>query len=146
MDNCWSGYCGFIFGGGFMTLIIGGAYQGKTEFAVNTFGFTASEISDGFDKIEALLSAKCIRNFENFVFATAEKGKDPIDETTNVLLKNPDVVIIMNEIGGGIIPIEKAERKKREAAGRTGCMLAEKAETVVRLVCGIPTVLKGKLE
>lgn len=129
-----------------MTLIIGGAYQGKTEFAVNTFGFLESEISDGCDKIETLLSAKCIRNFENFVFTVAEKDKDPIDETAKILSRNPDVVIIMNEVGGGIIPIEKAERKKREAAGRIGCMLAEKAETVVRLVCGIPTVLKGKLE
>lgn len=129
-----------------MTLIVGGAYQGKTEFSVKQFGFAESEISDGSDKIKTLLSAKCIRNFENFIFEITENGEDPIEKTAAILSQNPEVVIIMNEVGGGIIPIEKIERKKREAAGRTGCMLAEKAETVVRLVCGIPTVLKGKLQ
>lgn len=128
-----------------MTFIIGGAYQGKTEFAINNFGFSESEIADGSDKFEMLLSAKCVCNFENFIFDVTEKDGDPINETAMLLSKNPDIVIIMNEVGSGIIPIERAERKKREAAGRTGCMLAEKAETVVRLVCGIPTVLKGKL-
>ncbi len=129
-----------------MTLIIGGAYQGKSEFAAKQFEFADNEVADGSDKIEKLLSAKCIRNFENFIFAVMENGGDPINEAAIILSQNPAVVIIMNEVGGGIVPIEKKERKKREAAGRTGCMLAENAETVVRLVCGIPIILKGKLQ
>mgnify|MGYP001625006053 CR=1 FL=1 len=35
------------------------------------------------------------------------------------------------------------ERAAREAAGRLSCLLAERAETVIRVFCGIPTVLKG---
>ena len=128
-----------------MTFITGGAYQGKTEFAINNFGFSESEIAEGSAEIEILLSAKCIRNFENFVYAVTESGKNAVTAAEAILSQNPDVVIIMNEVGGGIIPLERSERKKREAAGQTGCMLAEKAETVVRLICGIPTVLKGKL-
>ncbi len=128
-----------------MTFITGGAYQGKTEFAINNFGFSESEIAEGSAEIEILLSAKCIRNFENFVYAVMESGRNAVTAAEAILSQNPDVVIIMNEVGGGIIPLERSERKKREAAGQTGCMLAEKAETAVRLVCGIPTVLKGKL-
>lgn len=128
-----------------MTFITGGAYQGKTEFAIDNFGFSESEIAEGSDEIEILLSAKCIRNFENFVYAVTESAGNAVTAAEAILSKNPDVVIIMNEVGGGIIPLEKSERKKREAVGQTGCMLAEKAEMAVRLVCGIPTVLKGKL-
>ena len=33
----------------------------------------------------------------------------------------------------------------REAAGRLACLLAARAECVVQMFCGIPTVLKGEL-
>ena len=50
----------------------------------------------------------------------------------------------MNEIGCGIIPLEKSERKWREITGRAGCIIAERAETVYRVCCGIATVIKGE--
>ena len=37
------------------------------------------------------------------------------------------------------------ERAAREAAGRLACLLAARADCVVQLFCGIPTVLKGEL-
>lgn len=129
-----------------MILITGGAYQGKTEFAVKNFGISESEIADGADNIETLLSAKCISHFDNFVFEAVQNGSDPLAGTARILAENPDVIILMTETGSGIIPIEKAERIKREAAGKAGCLLAEKADTVIRLTCGIPQILKGKLQ
>jgi len=54
-------------------------------------------------------------------------------------------IVIATEIGGGLIPIDPKEREKREAAGRLACMLAEKADTVVRVSCGLGQVLKGAL-
>ena len=36
-------------------------------------------------------------------------------------------------------------RAAREAAGRLSCLLAERADTVVRVCCGLPQVLKGEL-
>ncbi len=54
-------------------------------------------------------------------------------------------IVIASETGGGIVPIDPAERKAREAAGRLSCLLARRAETVVRVVCGLPQVLKGEL-
>ena len=54
-------------------------------------------------------------------------------------------IVISSETGGGIVPIDPAERKAREAAGRLSCLLAQRAETVVRVVCGLPQVLKGEL-
>ena len=54
-------------------------------------------------------------------------------------------IVIASEIGGGIVPIDPAERKAREAAGRLSCLLSQRAETVVRVCCGLPQVLKGEL-
>ena len=54
-------------------------------------------------------------------------------------------VVIATEVGGGIVPVDPEERAARERAGRLNCLLAERAETVVRVFCGIPMVLKGKL-
>ena len=54
-------------------------------------------------------------------------------------------VVISTEPGGGVVPADPQERAAREAAGRLNCLLALGAETVVRVFCGIPTVLKGAL-
>ena len=38
---------------------------------------------------------------------------------------------------------EALGRAAREAAGRLGCLLAQRADAVVRVFCGIPVYLKG---
>ena len=55
-------------------------------------------------------------------------------------------IVIATEIGGGLIPMDPTERMKREAAGRLSCLLAERADTVVRVCCGLPQFLKGELK
>lgn len=54
-------------------------------------------------------------------------------------------VVIATEVGGGVVPVEPEARETREAAGRLSCLLAERADTVVRVFCGLPLVLKGTL-
>ena len=52
---------------------------------------------------------------------------------------------IATEVGGGVVPVDAEQRHHREQAGRLACLLAQRADTVVRVCCGIPQVLKGKL-
>ena len=54
-------------------------------------------------------------------------------------------VVTATEVGGGIVPIDPAERTRREAAGRLACLLAARADCVVQMFCGLPTILKGEL-
>ncbi len=54
-------------------------------------------------------------------------------------------VVIATEIGGGIVPVDRKERHDREAAGRLACLLAERADTVLRICCGLPQLLKGSM-
>lgn len=60
-------------------------------------------------------------------------------------LANQYKVVISTEVGGGVVPVDPVERSAREAAGRLACLLAERADTVVRLFCGLPMALKGEL-
>lgn len=55
---------------------------------------------------------------------------------------HPDAVIAANEIGSGIVPINPAERAWREAAGRGLCVIAQRADQVIRAVCGIGVRIK----
>ena len=126
-----------------MILITGGAYQGKTEYAKAHFQF---EITDGAvcdDK--AAKTSKILKNYHILVRRLTESGMDAERFTRELCTVNPDCVVLINEVGSGIIPLEKSERIWRETVGRAGCILAENADSVIRLVCGIPTALKGEL-
>ena len=60
------------------------------------------------------------------------------------LFKRSKHSIILTEEGGGLVPVEADRRAAREAAGRLSCLLAARAERVVRVFCGLPLVLKGE--
>ena len=53
--------------------------------------------------------------------------------------------VTASEVGGGVVPLDPNEREARERAGRLACLLAERADTVMRVFCGIPRVLKGEI-
>ena len=47
------------------------------------------------------------------------------------------------EIGSGIVPLEKEDRIYRETVGRMLCRAVKKADRVERIACGIGQCLKG---
>ena len=53
------------------------------------------------------------------------------------------LILVANEVGLGIVPDTPLARAYRDAAGRLNCRVAEKADTVVLTVCGIPVLIKG---
>ena len=55
---------------------------------------------------------------------------------------NPDRILVTDEIGYGIVPMDPFEREYREETGRICCLLAEKSEEIWRVCCGIGTRLK----
>ena len=79
------------------------------------------------------------------VQALAEKAGSPAELEALADRLAGFCVVTASETGCGVIPAERAEREKREKAGRLCCMLAERASAVVHMCCGIPSVLKGNL-
>ena len=59
-----------------------------------------------------------------------------------LLERNPQVCILTNEVGYGVVPVEAFDRKYREMVGRVCEQLAARSEEVHRVVCGIGMVIK----
>lgn len=113
-----------------MILIIGGENSGKRTYA-RGLGYADEQMAD------AVIDEKPVLfHLENLV----SKDWEHAEALLEPLLKKE--VVICNEVGSGVIPAERNLRKSREAAGRLCILLAQRASSVVRLVCGIPTVLK----
>ena len=124
-----------------MILVTGGAFQGKTEFVKKRFGLSDSDIKDcGSCDIPELENARCIKHYELAVKRLVSEGRDPLKFTEELDCD----IILLDETGSGIIPLEKSERIWREYTGRCGCIAARRAEKVYRLCCGIPALIKGE--
>ena len=125
-----------------MELIIGGAYQGKTEFSKEKFGFSDEDIciceKDG--KID--FNKKCISHIERYSFWCVEHGVEPSEHFFEHAKNFEHGVVISDDISCGVVPIDKTERAWREANGRLLIKVAEKSEHVTRVFCKIPTELK----
>lgn len=115
-----------------MILVIGGASSGKLDY-VKSLGYLREDIADG-----VLDERKVVYNLQNIVFRSPKDAPELLDA-----LLSKDVVVC-NEVGSGIIPLHRKDREAREATGRLCIRLAQSADRVVRLVCGIPMVIKEK--
>lgn len=126
-----------------MILITGGAYQGKTAYAQTHFPYAVTDGAVcGFAEPK---TAKILNHYHIFVRRLTEAGVDAEAYTRALCSENPACIVLMDEIGSGIIPMDKQERIWRENTGRAGCILAENARTVIRMICGLPTAIKGEL-
>ena len=126
-----------------MILVIGGVHAGKTEFVKNCFKLSDTEILEA-SETENFQNAKCLRNYHILIKKLCNENADFLEFTKRLIQENPDCIIITNEIGCGIVSIDQSERLWREACGKSACLLAEHAEKVIRMICGIPTVIKGE--
>ncbi len=107
-----------------MILVIGGSFQGKKAYAAQICG-GKTVLADFQDRIREMLEA----------------GEEP-EVFTRQILADPPAVITLDEVGCGIVPMEKAERDYREAVGHAGQLLAAAAEKVYRMQCGIASRIK----
>ncbi len=120
-----------------MKLITGGVFQGKRAYAASRYGLSADEMTDcEYLSPDDLSSRKCVYHYHLFLRRQMWEQADVMQITKDVVAANPDLIILLDEIGCGIIPMDRFERQWREAVGRAGCYLAAHAESVERVVCG----------
>jgi adenosylcobinamide kinase/adenosylcobinamide-phosphate guanylyltransferase len=60
--------------------------------------------------------------------------------------KQTSLILVSNEVGLGIVPVDPLSRRFRDLSGMTNQRIAEVVNTVVLMVSGIPIFLKGKDE
>lgn len=127
-----------------MILVIGGAFQGKLEYVRKTFAVGAGAVAEGEScTLEEIRQAAVVNHFHLLVKRMVEQGEDPHEMARKMLEANPDLIIISNELGYGVVPVTTFDRAYREAAGRVCCELAAWATEVHRVVCGLGQVIKA---
>jgi Adenosyl cobinamide kinase/adenosyl cobinamide phosphate guanylyltransferase len=124
------------------TLIVGGIYQGKLAYTEKIY---SGEIVNGEEiNRDDFLLASCINNLHLFIKKLLESGNSP-EEVAHFIKTNSDAkILICDDICSGIVPIDEKENLWRETTGRLLCDLTTKADTVIRMQCGIPQTIKGK--
>ncbi|MCH1983635.1 bifunctional adenosylcobinamide kinase/adenosylcobinamide-phosphate guanylyltransferase [Ruminococcus sp. OA3] len=125
-----------------MKLVIGGTFQGKLSYAKEHY--QVSEWVDGNTcDFEELYSCQGMNHFHEYIRRMLVNGQEVSCLPARIQSENPEVVIITNELGYGVVPVDAFDRNYREATGRVCTQLAESADEVCRVVCGIGQVIKG---
>ena len=104
-------------------LIIGGAYQGKTALAKRLYP-----------------DLPLAQNLHEAVRDALAAGRDPMALRESLR----GYVITCDEVGCGVVPLDRADEAYREAVGRLCCAIAEEADAVVRVIAGVPQYIKGE--
>lgn len=110
-----------------MIFVTGPLFAGKKEYVCQALGWTEEDLA---------------KNARWDVQDLAAEASG-LEALARDLARYP--VVIATEVGGGVVPVSPQERQAREAAGRLACLLAQEAQTVVRVCCGLPQILKGEL-
>lgn len=127
-----------------MKLIIGGIFAGKYERLL-ALGYKPEEIADGETvSFEEAFEKPALYRLNFLIRRLLEAGVDPKEFVLDKVKRHPDLTIVCDEVGGGVVPIDKGDREYREVVGRICCELAALASQVERIYCGIPTVLKSE--
>lgn len=112
--------------------VTGPAFAGKRAFVRNLMGWDEKDLA-----LHAVWDVQELANTESCA------REEDIASLSHELATHD--VVIANEVGGGVVPMDAAQRAQREVAGRLACLLAQEATCVVRICCGLPQVLKGEM-
>lgn len=123
-----------------MILIVGGTYQGKEQFAKQLIP-SGLWVDGATCEMKDIFRSEGILNFHSYI-RRAMLEKWDLSKVPEYLIKHTSVVVT-DEIGYGIVPMDAFEREYREKTGRICTELASGAEKVYRVICGIGTVIKG---
>lgn len=116
-----------------MVLVIGGSASGAKEYAVRYY----------VEQLQA--QGDLILNYQDEIRQEMDDkttATDPMEAAQELTRKNTAGVIHIQEMGCGIVPIEKSDREYRELVGRISCLFAKQADEVYRVICGIPQKIK----
>ena len=132
-----------------MKLIIGGYAQGKLQYALRQCDPAGCFVWNGAElpaQLTGLLQegkkTLILNHLHGWIRKCLLAGGNPEEEIRRFLMKYPDVIMISDEVGNGIVPVDSFEREYRETTGRILVALAGQAEEVERVICGIGQKIK----
>lgn len=124
-----------------MVLIIGGAYQGKLDYAKAAFSLTPEDIFT-CTGLKIDFSKRCVNALEEFCYACVQQSIDPVDYFQTHREGWQDSVLICADLSSGVVPVDPVERRWRHSTGQLCQYLAGQANQVSRIFCGLEQRLK----
>ena len=124
-----------------MTLIIGGAYQGKLDFAREAFSLGEDDVFT-CSGTEIDFSRPCINALEEFTLACVRQGLDPVEYLQSHRAQWENAVFICQDLFCGVVPIDTELRSWRHTTGLVCQYLSREAARVSRIFCGLEQRLK----
>ena len=148
-----------------MKLIIGGSFQGKTQAALDMAGPGGAIIIDGgtcsLQEVRNAQGPFILDRFHELVIRALDDGMKETKRAeqpehaqqtvslagleqlvTDGTLSGEGLAIVCNELGCGVVPMERSDRVWREKTGRLLCELAKQASEVYRVTAGIAVRIK----
>lgn len=133
-----------------MELYVGGTAQGKLTYVANKMGRPVEQIQivDGRDctlELSDLAEAEVLNHLHLLTKRWLEAGKEASELVSQIQQLHqitPNLLLICDEVGAGVVPMKREERDYRETVGRVCCELAKQASCVERIVCGIGVRIK----
>lgn len=135
-----------------MQAIIGGAYNGKRKYVINTlknineahiFSFEGEIPNQQFTKEDYVIIGTFEKIISNLLHLEDEEIVSSIMNKLKQLNSTTNLICICTDIGRGIVPLSPHDRKLRDTCGRLYQQLFSEADKVVRIWYGLPEVLKG---
>lgn len=134
-----------------MKLVIGGYAQGKLGYVMQHFSIDKENVVDM--AVEKKLLDRNIEktddgslivlyHFHILVKNELAEGNHPEEKVEKILKRFPGCIILSDEIGNGIVPMDAFDREYRDRLGRILISLAKEADEVVRVICGIGQKIK----
>lgn len=124
-----------------MILITGGVFQGKLDFARERYGLRPEEIFR-CTETDVDFSRRCICNLEAYTRACAREGRDSRSLFEQAPEAWKDRILICRDISGGVVPLGADMRAWQRENGSLCQYLAERADRVLRIFCGLEQRLK----
>ncbi|MCM1122487.1 MAG: bifunctional adenosylcobinamide kinase/adenosylcobinamide-phosphate guanylyltransferase [Eubacterium sp.] len=126
-----------------MRLVIGGYAQGKLEYVLQKYHLQEDAVWDaGLCADKTGMGTVVINHLHSWVRQRLLEGGIPEEEIWTLVGQFDDCIVISDEVGNGIVPVDPMEREYRERLGRILIQLADRAEGVERVICGIGQTIK----
>lgn len=126
-----------------MKLVIGGYAQGKLDYVLSKYHLNKNIVWDSvLPDCTSVKETIIINHLHLWIKNCMLEGRCPEEEILLFLDSCQDCIIISDEVGNGIVPINAFEREYRERVGKILIQVAERAEEVERVICKIGQKIK----
>ena len=127
-----------------MQVFIGGAHNGKRAYVKEML--TEQDV----DWIEGGLPSPSrepivVTGLENWLASCALSEEEAIYQVMKSV-ENRDTIVILTDIGRGIVPMDARQRQLRDTCGRLYQRIMAEADEVTRIWYGIPQTIKKRGE